>query len=106
MLVRRGPKTARLENGKYAVDFRYQAARGVKAVYLAGEFNQWQPTGHPMNGPDASGLFATRLELPEGIYEYKFVIEGKDWTPDPENIYRVGKHDNSVLWIGPRTAQE
>lgn len=98
----RGPKAARLENDKYEVLFRYQAAPKVKTVYLAGDFNAWQPMEHPMEGPDGSGLFTTRLELDEGVYEYKFVIEGEDWKPDPQNLYRVGKHNNSLLWVGTR----
>jgi hypothetical protein len=97
-----GPKATRLENGQYEVEFRYQAATGVETVYLVGEFNAWHPMDHQMDGPGRDGMFTTRLELDAGAYEYKFVIEGKEWKSDPQNLYRVGKHDNSVLWVGTR----
>ena len=29
-------------------------------------------------------------------------INGKDWVPDPQNLYRVGKYDNSLIWVGAR----
>jgi len=95
-----GPKSTLLENGKYEVLFGYQATGETKTVYLAGEFNDWEPMAHRMDGPDNSGLFTTRLELDQGVYEYKFVIEGKDWKADPQNLYQVGKYNNSVLWVG------
>ncbi len=97
-----GPKTKRLENGMYDVDFRYEAPADVKSVYLAGEFNAWSPTALAMSGPDNKNLFTTHLQLKEGSYEYKFVVNGKDWTPDPNNLYRVGRYDNSLLWVGTR----
>src|SRR5262249_22792527 len=39
-----GPKSKQLENGKYDVEFRFKAPASVKAVYLAGEFNDWKAT--------------------------------------------------------------
>ena len=97
-----GPKTKRLADGKYDVEFRFEAKPNVKAVYLAGEFNNWKPTALKMDGPDDKSLFTKHLQLKEGTYEYKFVIEGKDWTPNPRNLNRIGKYDNSLLWVGPR----
>ncbi len=97
-----GPKSKRLADGRYQVQFHYQAAPQVKAVYLAGEFNGWKPMGHRMDGPGPGGLFTTQLELKPGVYEYKFVVEGTDWKADPKNLYQIGKYNNSVLWVGPR----
>jgi hypothetical protein len=97
-----GPKAVRLENGKYEVEFRYQASAGVNEVYLAGDFNAWSPTALRMTGPDKTGQFTTRLELAPGAYEYKYVVDGKNWIADPQNLYRVGKDDNSVLRVGGR----
>ncbi len=97
-----GPKSKLMENGKYEVQFRYEAPANVKTIYLAGEFNDWKPTGHLMDGPNKDGVFTTKLELAQGVYEYKFVIEGKDWKADPKNLYRVGKYNNSAVWVGNR----
>ena len=97
-----GPKGAQQPNGKYRVTFEYNAGKDVKEVYLAGEFNDWKPKAIRMDGPDENGLFTTQLELAEGIYQYKYVIEGEHWEPDPKNVYRVGKYNNSVLSVGER----
>lgn len=96
-----GPKSKPLDNGKFEVEFRYQAPVGTKAVFLAGEFNSWKPMAHAMNGP-TDVFFTTKLELPEGVYEYKFVLEGTNWQADPMNLYRGGKYGNSVLWVGTK----
>lgn len=98
-----GPKGTRQPNGMYRVIFEYKADKGVKEVYLAGEFNDWKPKALRMNGPDENGLFTTQFELAEGVYQYKFVIEGERWEPDPKNMYRVGKYNNSVLSVGNGT---
>ena len=47
-------------------------------VYLAGEFNDWKPKAIRMDGPDENGLFTIQLELAEGVYQYKYVIEGEE----------------------------
>jgi hypothetical protein len=55
-----------------------------------------------MEGPDQDGEFVTRLALKKGIYEYKFVIDGKVWKYDPGNHGQVGFYNNSVLVIGQK----
>jgi hypothetical protein len=97
-----GPKTKKLENDKYDVEFRFEAPDDAKSVYVAGEFNKWNPTTLPMSGPDSKHVFSLHMQLREGSYEYKFVVNGKDWTPDPKNLYRIGTNNNSLLWVGPR----
>jgi hypothetical protein len=53
-----------------------------------------------MDGPDKSGCFTTRLELKKGTYEYKYVVDGRTWESDPDNIYQIGPNGNSVLSVG------
>jgi hypothetical protein len=100
-----GPKITPLAGGKFEVLFRYQPRSRAKAVYLAGEFNAWNPTADPMAGPDQDGVFVKRLTLPAGTYEYKFVVEGKEWISDPRNMYEIGKYHNSMLRVGPRNGR-
>ena len=38
-----GPKSTRLANGTFEVLFRFKPRARTKAVYLAGEFNAWNP---------------------------------------------------------------
>lgn len=94
------PKVRSLGDGNYEILFRYKAPPGTKSVYLAGSFNDWKPTGHKMDGPDAKGEFTTRLVLEAGKYEYKYVLEGKVWKADPGNLRQIGYYHNSVLRIG------
>jgi membrane-associated protease RseP (regulator of RpoE activity) len=95
-----GPKVQPRPGGDYDVMFRSIAPRGVNAVYLAGTFNDWKPDLLKMNGPDDKGSFTTTLVLKKGIYEYKFVDDGKTWRSDPSNMNQVGPDRNSVIWVG------
>ncbi len=51
------------------------------SVFVAGSFNNWDPTSLPMT--ESKGVYGATLNLPPGIYEYKFVIDGV-WTLDPD----------------------
>ncbi|HQU44433.1 MAG TPA: redoxin domain-containing protein [Pirellulales bacterium] len=96
-----GMPTARcLDGGDYEVSFAYRPNVEAREVYLAGEFNEWQPTGHKMDGPDAEGRYTTTLVLKPGIHEYKYVIDGTRWRADPGNPNQNGFYHNSVLWLG------
>ena len=76
--------------------FTYRPGKRARSVYLAGSFNDWNPTAHKMDGPDAQGRFSTRLKLKKGTYEYKFVLDdGQDWETDFGNIWQRGFNGNS-----------
>ena len=64
------------------VTFRVRAEPG-SVVFLAADFNQWNPASKPMTDPKGTGEFAVTVSLPPGTYEYKFVINGT-WCVDPE----------------------
>ena len=53
-------------------------------VYLAGSFNNWDPTGKKMLEKKGKGVYAVAIKLVPGTYQYKFVIDGT-WCADPEN---------------------
>ncbi|HEV3164763.1 MAG TPA: redoxin domain-containing protein [Isosphaeraceae bacterium] len=99
------PESRLLSNGRSEVTFHYRPAAASASVYLAGTFNDWKPTDLKMDGPDDAGAFITKLELPAGTHEYKFVIDGKKWRQDPGNRRQVGFYNNSVLVLGkpPKT---
>jgi 1,4-alpha-glucan branching enzyme len=67
---------------------------------IAGAFNDWKPTAHPMGGPDPSGSFETKLVLAKGVHEYKFVLDGPRWRQDAGNRRQVGDYHNSVIELG------
>lgn len=58
-------------------------APGATRVELVGTFNNWRPGTIELRGPDASGHWETTVELPEGRYEYLFLVDGKQWVVDP-----------------------
>lgn len=64
------------------IRFRFTSSR-AKTVVLAGDFNDWSTTSHPMKrGRDQ--VWIAEVELPPGRHEYKFVVDGKEWWNDPE----------------------
>ncbi|SHH45807.1 glucodextranase DOMON-like domain-containing protein [Thermosipho atlanticus] len=69
-----------VENGK--VVFTFKEALDAKVVYLAGNFNNWNPTELAMK--KEGNLWKITLELKPGTYQYKYVIEGTNWKEDPE----------------------
>ncbi len=64
------------------VAFAVRAEIGSK-VYLAGSFNNWDPTAKAMVDKNGTGEFTCGMNLAKGSYEYKFVINGT-WCADPE----------------------
>ena len=58
-------------------------APGAQRVELVGDFNNWTPGAIRLEGPDASGHWTASIELPEGRYEYQFLVDGRTWVTDP-----------------------
>lgn len=80
------------------VTFTVHADKG-KAVYVAGEFNKWNPTAKKM--AFKAGVYSAKLKLAPGDYQYKFVIDGT-WCADPENANAVPNDQgtyNSVITV-------
>lgn len=68
--------------GLVRVHFQIHAP-GARQVELLGDFNRWTPGEIRLQGPDASGHFTAEVELPEGRYEYQFLVDGAVWVTDP-----------------------
>jgi len=64
------------------VNFSVRAKEGSK-VFLAGSFNDWDPTAKQMVDKKGEGLFVVTVNLEPGAHQYKFVIDGI-WCADPE----------------------
>ena len=79
--------TAAAKPAAKAVTFTVHAEKG-KNVYLAGEFNKWDPTAKKMAYKAKDGVYAATVKLAPGSYQYKFVIDGT-WCADPENVDSV-----------------
>ena len=74
--------TPRTHEQRVLVHFQIHAP-GAQRVELVGDFNNWTPGAIRLHGPDASGHWTTDIELPEGRYEYQFLVNGKTWVTDP-----------------------
>lgn len=56
-------------------------APAAKAVFVAGTFNDWNPTATPLKrGP--KGVWSADIELAPGRYEFKFLVDGV-WCCEP-----------------------
>ena len=58
--------------------FRFRAA-DAGSVHLIGSFTDWDPDAHPMRRGARADAWETTLELPPGIYEYAFLVDGEQW---------------------------
>lgn len=70
------------------------------SVFLAGDFNGWNVTSHPLRR-DKKGNWKLTLLLRPGIYEYNFYVDGV-WRCDPnctETIQNPFGTFNSLLRI-------
>ncbi|WP_336518328.1 hypothetical protein [Pollutibacter soli] len=71
----------------------------AKNVFLAGDFNDWNPEVLPMK--KIEGGWSAEVFLGRGKHKYKFIVDGK-WITDPsnelveDNEFNSG---NSIIWI-------
>ena len=54
----------------------------AKSAFIAGDFNQWNLSSHPMK-QSKKGIWKISLALNPGQYEYRFFVDGQ-WQNDPE----------------------
>jgi 1,4-alpha-glucan branching enzyme len=55
----------------------------AKSITISGSFNAWDIHKDRMSGPDNNGVWSGIIPLREGRYEYLFIVDGKEWQPDP-----------------------
>ena len=69
-------------------------------VFLAGEFNDWDPTVTPMV-PNSKGVFQANLELEPGReYQFRYVVNEEHWCNDWHADAYIPNHlgaDNCVV---------
>ena len=58
-------------------------APGATSVCVAGDFNSWDAAATPMAHAGTGDLWIVRVELPRGVHLYSFVLDGREWRPDP-----------------------
>ena len=79
--------------------FVYRASKKLDAASVAGTFNNWNTNANPMKA-DADGVtWRATLPLEVGKYQYKFVLNGRDWVTDPTAATDEAGSGNSVLTL-------
>lgn len=81
------------------IEFHHEQAQ---AVFIAGTFNDWNPSTTPMIAL-GDGKWVKELSLPPGRYEYRLVVDG-EWVGDPTAAQQVSNSYgsfNSVLVVRP-----
>ena len=68
------------------VVFNYKPAGKPSKLFLAGNFNDWNPANdkYLLKDDDGDGMWSITVKLAPGTYQYKFVIDGQ-WTKDPSS---------------------
>ncbi len=73
-------KKAKRSKKVYETEFKLSAPQ-AQSVFIAGDFNQWSLTSHPLKA-DANGTWRISFGLNPGRYEYRFIVDG-EWQNDP-----------------------
>ncbi len=78
-----------------------EAAPEADRVFVAGEFNNWDPKGTPMNKLK-NGTFKTVVNLETGRdYAFRYVIDGEmwenDWAADAYKSNGLTFEENSIV---------
>ena len=85
-----------------AVTFVFQAP-GASRVSLVGDFNGWDPDATPLARATTGEIWTAQVPLEHGLHAYAFVIDGRDWEPDPAAplapVATFGRR-NSLLVVG------
>jgi hypothetical protein len=78
------------------------AAGAARSVSVVGDFNGWAKHATPLSPVGHHGVWVVEVPLPPGRYEYAFIVDGKQWVPDPLAIQRADDFDthSSVVTLG------
>lgn len=72
----------------------------AKKVALCGDFNEWDPSSHPMK-KRKSGMYSLTLSLPaDKRYHFRYLLDGKrwenDWNADSYESNEFGTEDSVI----------
>jgi 1,4-alpha-glucan branching enzyme len=55
----------------------------ARSVAVAGNFNQWSTSSHPLARQSASGVWTAIVMLPPGEHLFMYVVDGTQWISPP-----------------------
>ncbi|MDO8302093.1 MAG: isoamylase early set domain-containing protein [Sedimentisphaerales bacterium] len=76
-----------IKSKKGEITFIFDAKPEARQVYVAGDFNQWNPADKKMIKAK-DGSFRAKLTLSPGPHQYKFVADGT-WVEDSSSKQKV-----------------
>lgn len=80
--------------------FRLKGFPNAKQVFLAGDFNGWDPKAYALRREGEEWIFPVHLSV--GKHLYKFIVDDK-WINDPDNpLWEQNEYGtgNSIVWMG------
>ncbi|MCW5937093.1 MAG: alpha amylase N-terminal ig-like domain-containing protein [Fimbriimonadaceae bacterium] len=94
--------SALLMSSMREVSFSYKPKTELVSVAVAGEFNNWDRGRNPL-AKGADGVWRGTVEIAPGVYQYRFVEDGKRWVPDPSApaVLDSNGNTNSMLVVVP-----
>lgn len=94
-------------------EFQFAAAEFVESpkfvlerIDIVGEFNNWTPGRERMVTTDGGQTYRLIVELPDGVYHYKYLINGSTFVADPHCDARFrDSTGNSGFLVGDDAAE-
>jgi hypothetical protein len=80
----------------------------ARSVAVVGTFNGWKPKGYELHFDPEKRTWSLTVRLPEGRYEYAFLVDGEKILPDPDALlYQEDGfgNENSVMILGKRNGE-
>jgi 1,4-alpha-glucan branching enzyme len=78
---------------------------GARTLAVAGTFNDWSTSAHPMIAAAADGIWTATVPLPPGDHRFMYVVDGTEWISPPH----ADEYDddgfgsrNGVISVPPR----
>ena len=75
------------------------------AIYLVGDFNDWNPRSHPMQR-DREGKWVLTVDLDLGrAYQFRYLRDGEEWINDNQAdayVHNPYGSDNFVVVTDPK----
>ena len=67
-----------------SVGVRFELVRAdATSVAVAGTFNQWSASSHPMMREENRGAWTVLIPLPAGEHRFMYVVNGTEWISPP-----------------------
>jgi len=88
---------------KRRITFKFHAPE-AKSVHLAGNFNGWNMSSHPLSQnktSTANGTWKGTFYIEPGVYEYRFIVDGvwHDGAGSVEGWTNEFGSFNCVIWV-------